>query len=50
VWKWARRKDLAFRRIFDVRTLRHFGVEEFATTNGKDFRVLGFRRVWNPFA
>jgi toxin-antitoxin system PIN domain toxin len=52
VWKWTRRKDFAFRRIIDVRlglTLRHFGVEEFATTNRKDFRALGFRRVWNPF-
>ena len=51
VWKWTRRKDFAFRRIIDVRlgsTLRHFGVEEFATTNSKDFRSLGFRRVWNP--
>jgi toxin-antitoxin system PIN domain toxin len=51
VWKWTRRKDFAFRRIIDVRlglTLRHFGVEEFATTNAKDFRALGFRKVWNP--
>jgi toxin-antitoxin system PIN domain toxin len=51
VWKWTRRKDFAFRRIIDLRlglTLQHHGVEEFATTNGKDFHSLGFRRVWNP--
>jgi len=51
VWKWPGRKDFAFRRIVDIRlglTLRHFGVEEFATTNAKDFRALGFQRVWNP--
>ena len=53
VWKWTRRNDFAIRRIIDVRlglTLRHFDVEEFATTNSKDFRALGFRRVWNPLA
>ena len=53
VWKWTRRKDFAIRRIIDVRlglTLRHFDVEEFATTNSKDFRALGFRRVWNPLS
>ena len=53
VWKWTRRKDFAIRRIIDVRlglTLRHFDVKEFATTNSKDFRALGFRRVWNPLS
>ena len=51
VWRWTRRRDFAFRRIIDVRlglTLRHYGVTEFATTNLKDFRGLGFSKVWNP--
>lgn len=51
VWRWIGRKDFAFRRIIDIRlglTLRHFGVEEFATTNAKDFCGLGFQKVWNP--
>jgi len=51
VWRWTGRRDFAFRRIIDIRlglTLRHFGVEEFATTNAKDFRALGFQKVWNP--
>ena len=48
---WTRRKDFAFRRIIDVRlglSLRHFGVEEFATKTGRGLRALGFRRVWSP--
>ena len=43
--------NFAFRRIIDVRlaaTLRHFEVTQFATTNVKDFRGLGFSKVWNP--
>ena len=51
VWKRCGEKGFPFRRIIDVRlglTLRHFRVEEFATTNGKDFQSIGFRRVWNP--
>jgi len=51
VWKLSRQKLFPFRRIIDLRlglTLRHFRVEEFATTNGKDFQSIGFRRVWNP--
>ncbi|MFM8635837.1 MAG: hypothetical protein ACKOEX_13695 [Planctomycetia bacterium] len=46
----ARSSDSA-RRIYDVRlglTLRHYEVKRFATTNGKDFRGLGFEKVWNP--
>jgi len=53
VWKRSRERGFPFRRIIDVRlglTLRHFRVEEFATTNGKDFQSIGFRRVWNPLA
>ena len=51
VWKLCRQKSFPFRRIIDLRLgliLRHFRVEEFATTNGKDFQSIGFRRVWNP--
>ena len=50
VWTVARSSDSA-RRIYDVRlglTLRHYGVKRFATANGKDFRGLGFEKVWNP--
>ena len=53
VWKRCGEKGFPFRRMIDVRlglTLRHFRVEEFATTNGKDFQSIGFRRVWNPLA
>lgn len=50
VWKYAEKHQFAFRRIIDVRlasTLRHHGVTEFATSNTKDFRDLGFNRLWN---
>ena len=50
VWGAARSTDSA-RRIYDIRlglTLRHYGVKRFATANGKDFRGLGFEKVWNP--
>jgi hypothetical protein len=39
--------------VIDIRlglTLRHFGVDQFATTNPKDFQSLGFQKVWNPLA
>jgi predicted nucleic acid-binding protein len=51
VWEWTRRRQFAFRRIIDIRlglTLRHHGVSRFATTNTKDFKGLGFVKVWNP--
>lgn len=51
VWAWTQRANFAFRRIIDIRlglTLRHAGVDEFATGNPKDFQGLGFRQVWNP--
>lgn len=51
LWSQAARKNFAIRRIIDARlalTLRHFGVTEFATANGKDFGDFGFTRVWNP--
>ena len=51
VWEHAAKQQFAFRRIIDLRlglTLRHHGVTEFATTNTKDFRNLGFSELWNP--
>ena len=51
LWQQARRKEFAFRRLYDLRTaltLRTQGVTEFATVNVKDYEGLGFRRVWNP--
>ncbi len=30
--------------------LLHHGVQDFATRNLKDFRAVGFRRVWDPTA
>jgi toxin-antitoxin system PIN domain toxin len=51
LWEKARRKDLAFRRLYDARTaltLTAQGVTEFATVNAKDYEGLGFRKVWNP--
>lgn len=53
VWRIAGGRGFAIRRIIDVRlglALVHHGVEEFATTNVKDFQGLGFARVWNPCA
>ncbi len=51
LWKRARARDFAFRKIYDTRsalTMTAQGVTELATVNGKDFEGLGFRKVWNP--
>ena len=51
LWETARRKDFAFRRLYDARsalTMTAQGVTEFATVNVKDYQGLGFRKVWNP--
>lgn len=51
LWQKARRKDFAFRRLYDARsalTMTAQGVTEFATVNAKDYEGLGFRKVWNP--
>ena len=51
VWRLARGKSFGRRRIFDARIglmLRHHGVVEFATANVKDFKGMGFKKVWNP--
>ncbi|MEB3051139.1 TA system VapC family ribonuclease toxin [Mycolicibacter sp. MYC123] len=51
VWALAAAPGIARRRLFDARlalTLRHHGVDEFATRNVKDFKNFGFARVWDP--
>jgi len=53
VWKYTATRNFARRRIFDIRlglTLKHHGVREFATANVKDFKEIGFLKVWNPLA
>jgi predicted nucleic acid-binding protein len=53
LWEKARRKEFAFRRLYDARsalTMTAQGVTEFATVNTKDYEGLGFRKVWNPIA
>ncbi len=53
VWEHAGRDPFARRKLIDIRlalTLRHHGVDEFATVNTADFHDCGFRRVWNPLA
>ena len=53
MWQRAAEPEFARRRIYDTRTalsLIAFGVTDFATLNLKDFRGLGFRRVWNPLS
>lgn len=51
VWRIVGRDGFARRKIFDVRlalTFQHHGVTHLATSNKKDFKDLGFERVWNP--
>ncbi len=51
VWVLAAAPGIARRRLFDARlalTLRHHGVDEFATRNINDFNDFGFTRVWDP--
>lgn len=53
LWEALKNKTVARRRAYDIRaamTLLSQGVAEFATVNEKDFRDLGFKRVWNPLA
>ncbi len=53
LWQKARRKDFAFRRLYDARsalTMHAQGVTDFATVNVKDYEGFGFRKVWNPLA
>jgi uncharacterized protein len=51
VWHQSAQPGFARRRLFDVRlafTLQYYGVTQFATANVKDFKGLGFERVWSP--
>ncbi len=51
VWQLAAQPNVGRRAVFDARlalTLRHHGVNEFATRNTSHFADLGFARVWNP--
>ncbi len=53
LWEKSASRDFAFRRLYDVRTAMTLiaqGVTEFATVNVKDFKGLGFERVWNPLS
>ena len=48
MWTLCKQRSFAFRRVYDVRTALTMidqGVTELATSNVKDFRGLGFRRV-----
>ncbi|MBM4155154.1 MAG: VapC toxin family PIN domain ribonuclease [Lentisphaerae bacterium] len=51
LWQRAAQKGFARHRIYDARlalTLRHHGVEDFATRNMADFEGFGFARLWDP--
>ncbi len=51
LWQKARRREFAFRRLYDARsalTMTAQGVTEFATVNVKNYEGFGFRKVWNP--
>lgn len=53
VWALAATPGKARRRLFDAQlalTLRHHGVDEFATRNVNDFTDFGFSRVWDPIS
>ncbi|HOY57304.1 MAG TPA: PIN domain-containing protein [Verrucomicrobiota bacterium] len=53
LWQRARRRDFAFRRLYDARSalvMTAQGVTELATVNVKDYEGFGFRKVWNPIA
>ena len=53
LWDIAGRRSFPAKRLYDSRitlSLLSQGVTEFATANIKDFKVSGFRRVWNPLA
>jgi len=51
LWKWAKSTQQGFRQTIDARialTLQHYGVDEFATANIKDFSGFGFKKLWDP--
>lgn len=52
-WKTLASQEFARRRAYDIRlasSLIDQGATEFATVNLKDFKDLGFARVWSPLA
>jgi len=51
IWLYASGPDRGRRTIFDARlayTLRHHGVNEFATRDLAHFQDFSFARVWDP--
>ncbi len=51
VWVLAATPGIARRPLFDARvalTLRHHGVDDFATRNTNAFTGFGFLHVWDP--
>jgi toxin-antitoxin system PIN domain toxin len=53
LWAYAAETKAGYRHIIDARlafTLKHHGVDRFATVNQKDFKGFGFKEVWNPLA
>ena len=53
LWKYASTTKSGYRHVIDARlafSLRHHGVDRFATVNQKDFQGFGFKEVWNPLA
>ena len=52
-WKTLASQEFARRRAYDIRLASSpidQGATEFATVNLKDFKDLGFARLWNPLA
>ena len=52
VWRAAKNRDFARRRIHDLRlaeTLRYWKVDTFYTRNVRDFEDVGFEKLVNPF-
>ena len=51
LWEYVSKSKAGYRHIIDARlalTLRHHGVNDFATVNTKHFEDFGFQKVWNP--
>lgn len=51
LWEYFSKSKAGYRHIIDARlalTLRHHGVNNFATVNTKHFENFGFQKVWNP--
>ena len=51
LWEYVSKSKAGYRHIIDARlalTLRHHGVNNFATMNTKHFEHFGFQNVWNP--